>query len=133
MRFNSLATKKKQKKHSHLYEMSIVLYIYLCDLKVELFSSNCDLIFFFVRLLFCFFLKCIWVWIFISGCETTKRQKKTFEPVSFVCFMQTCPGEILSASYISLMRDLCLFGNSAFSVLHQRNEKTSGSSPLRCQ
>lgn len=30
--------------------MSIVLYIYHCDLKVELFSSNCDLIYlFFVR------------------------------------------------------------------------------------
>lgn len=28
--------------------MSIVLYIYHCDLKVELFSSNCDLIYIFL-------------------------------------------------------------------------------------
>lgn len=52
-----------------------------------------------------------------------KKTKEKVEPVSFVCFMQNCPGEILSASYISLMRDLCLFENSAFSVLHQRYEK----------
>lgn len=46
MRFNSRAKKKKKEIHEHLYEMSIVLYIYHCDLKVELFSSICDLIFF---------------------------------------------------------------------------------------
>ena len=96
--------------------MSIVLYIYHCDLKVELFSSTCDLIFWFFWSVYRYGYLLLYV-------KLQKDLKEKVEPVSFVCFMQNCPGEILSASYISLTRELCLFGNSAFSVLHQRYEK----------
>lgn len=43
-----------------------------------------------------------------------KDKRKGWTFFSLVCFMQNCPGEIFSASYISLTRDLCSFGNSAF-------------------